>query len=197
MNIKNIVEQTIIERLSGISIPYNENETKVQIGCRIATLEFKDDLILLRIYRKNGGLMSYDEYRKDYQRNGEGRIYWPSGALKTIAKYKDDKRISAKTYDKYGFLKEEKYYQYGRLNGACKIYEKDGLHKVTHYSRGKIKAEVYYQKGKIYSRKVYGCYCGWGYSIKYTEYYDKNGKVSKRVTPEQEWKWQPWKPRYW
>lgn len=175
MNIEKLVQQTIIERLSGIAKAHKENETRIAIGNQIATIEFPNDLIdgaIVRIYRKDGTLMSCTEY-KNHERHGEGTEYWPGEKIKTQIKYEHDNRIYAKEFDTNGKLRVEKNYKNGRLDGKTTLYNKTGTKVETKYSSGKKKEVTFIRKNGTKSKtEYYGGY--WGGLVR-TSFYNREG----------------------
>ena len=184
MNIEKIAKNIIIERLSGIAKTYNKNEIRVSAYPKsIMTIEFVDGVEnpIIRTYRKNGDLLSYNEY-KNYKRDGKGIKYYSHGITQVVAQFKDDKRVDAIEYDRYGRIKSERSYKKGKLHGLITMYDICLRKSEIRYSYGKIKAKTFYRQNNTKEKEY--IYMGlYGY-LNEIKHYNNKGKLLKIEYPQ-------------
>lgn len=92
-------------------------------------------------------------------KNGPKKFYYPTGELKSIVNYENNKKVGISiTYYKTGEKQYEIPYQDGKKQGNVKWFYKNGkLYRETEYRNGKINGfqKKYWENGKLKSEMLF------------------------------------------
>lgn len=92
-------------------------------------------------------------------KNGSKKFYYPTGELKSIVNYENNKKVGISiTYYKTGEKQYEIPYQDGKKQGIVKWFYKNGkLYRETEYHNGKINGfqKKYWENGKLKSEMLF------------------------------------------